>query len=277
MDLENTKCNNYQKNFHNKCKFCGKDLKPIGLDYLYTNISPDFIEYERCTCKESIEFWKGIDLEVQEQKKNEHYREIINQFYSQNYISKRLKDYNFNNFKVTDSNKNEVEIAKDYTKKCIENKQENGLIITGNTDVGKTHLAASISNELIKKDKLVLMGRLSSLLDMIKETFKDNSKSENELIELYSNVDMMIIDDLGTELPNSFTVSQLFICLNERILRQKSTIISTNLALDDIKTIYSERTFSRISSNYTILRITGDDIRIQKKLLNLGGTNDVTP
>ena len=49
------------------------------------------------------------------------------------------------------------------------------------------------------------------------------------------------------------------------------------LALDDIKTIYSERTFSRISSNYTILRITGDDIRIQKKLLNLGGTNDVTP
>ena len=89
--------------------------------------------------------------------------------------------------------------------------------------------------------------------------------------------DLLIIDDLGTELPNSFTVSQLFICLNERILRQKSTIISTNLALDDIKTIYSERTFSRISSNYTILRITGDDIRIQKKLLNLGGTNDVTP
>ena len=61
MDLENTKCNNYQKNFHNKCKFCGKELKPIGLDYLYTNISPDSIEYERCTCKESVEFWKGIN------------------------------------------------------------------------------------------------------------------------------------------------------------------------------------------------------------------------
>ena len=91
---------------------------------------------------------------------------------------------------------------------------------------------------------------------------------------------VMMVETLITaspELPNSFTVSQLFICLNERILRQKSTIISTNLALDDIKTIYSERTFSRISSNYTILRITGDDIRIQKKLLNLGGTNDVTP
>lgn len=227
MDLENTKCNNYQKNFHNKCKFCGKELKPIGLDYLYTNISPDSIEYERCTCKESVEFWKGIDLEVQEQKKNEHYREIINQFYSQNYISKRLKDYNFNNFKVTDSNKNEVEIAKDYTKKCTENKQENGLIITGNTGVGKTHLAASISNELIKEDKIVLMGRLSSLLDMIKETFKDNSKSENELIELFSNTDMVVIDDLGTEKISQWALDKLYTIIENRNENKLPIIITT--------------------------------------------------
>ena len=226
-NIENTKCNNYQKNFHNKCKFCGKELKPIGLDYLYTNISPDSIEYERCTCKESVEFWKGIDLEVQEQKKNEHYREIINQFYSQNYISKRLKDYNFNNFKVTDSNKNEVEIAKDYTKKCTENKQENGLIITGNTGVGKTHLAASISNELIKEDKIVLMGRLSSLLDMIKETFKDNSKSENELIELFSNTDMVVIDDLGTEKISQWALDKLYTIIENRNENKLPIIITT--------------------------------------------------
>ena len=227
MDLENTKCNNYQKNFHNKCKFCGKELKPIGLDYLYTNISPDSIEYERCTCKESVEFWKGIDLEVQEQKKNEHYREIINQFYSQNYISKRLKDYNFNNFKVTDSNKNEVEIAKDYTKKCTENKQENGLIITGNTGVGKTHLAASIANKLIENDKIVLMGRLTTLLDMIKETFRDNTKSENELIELYSNVDMIIIDDLGTEKISQWALEKLYTIIQNRNENRLPIIITT--------------------------------------------------
>lgn len=53
-------------------------------------------------------------------------------------------------------------------------------------------------------------------------------------------------------------------------------MISTNLALEDIKNIYSERIFSRISSDYTILRLTGDDIRVQKKLLNLGGTKNVT-
>ena len=100
--------------------------------------------------------------------------------------------------------------------------------------------------------------------------FDKQDVDAQNMFELIYNCDCLIIDDLGTELPNSFTVSQLFICLNERILRQKSTIISTNLALDDIKTIYSERTFSRISSNYTILRITGDDIRIQKKIIKPG-------
>ena len=85
----------------------------------------------------------------------------------------------------------------------------------------------------------------------------------------YQNIfdcDLLIIDDLGTELSNSFTVAQLFLCLNERILRKKSTIISTNLGLNQLAEIYSERTFSRISSNYTMIKLFGDDIRIKKKL-----------
>ena len=104
----------------------------------------------------------------------------------------------------------------------------------------------------------------------------DSHDDESPDTNYIYNCDLLIIDDLGTEMANGFTSSQLFACLNERILRRKSTIISTNLALDDIKNIYSERIFSRLSSSYTMLRLTGDDIRIQKKLLNLGGTKDVT-
>ena len=227
MDLENIKCDNCQKNFHNKCKFCGKELKPIGLDYLYTNIYPESIEYERCTCEKSKDYWSKIDFQILEQKKKEHYREIINKFYSQNYISKRLKDYNFKNFKVIDVNKKEVAIAKDYAKKCINNEQENELIINGDSGVGKTHLAASISNELIEKDKLVLMGRLTSLLDMIKETFRDNSKSENELIELFSNIDMVVIDDLGTEKISSWALDKLYTIIENRNENKLPIIITT--------------------------------------------------
>ena len=80
--------------------------------------------------------------------------------------------------------------------------------------------------------------------------------------------DMLAIDDLGTELSNAFTVSQLFLCVNERILREKSTIISTNLNLVELRDLYSERTFSRISNNYNIIKLFGDDIRIQKRKLH---------
>ena len=227
MDLDNIKCDDSQKNFHSICKFCGKELKPIGLDYLYANIDASSIEYERCTCDKSKDYWNEIDYKIQQQKKKEYYKQIINQFYSQNYISKRLKEYKFENFIVTNINKNEVKIAKDYTKKCINNQQENGIIITGNTLVGKTHLVASISNELVKRDKLVLMGRLTSLLDMIKETFKDNSKSESTLIDLFSNVDMVVIDDLGTEKISSWALDKLYTIIQNRNENKLPIIITT--------------------------------------------------
>ena len=78
--------------------------------------------------------------------------------------------------------------------------------------------------------------------------------------------DLLIIDDLGTEFSNSFTTSQLFLCLNERLLRRKSTIISTNLNIPQLAELYSERTFSRVTSNYTMIKLIGSDIRILKKI-----------
>ena len=77
--------------------------------------------------------------------------------------------------------------------------------------------------------------------------------------------DLLIIDDLGTEMSNSFTESSLFDCLNERLIHQKSTIISTNFSLQELQQKYEERIFSRTAGNYTPLKIFGDDIRIKKK------------
>ena len=78
--------------------------------------------------------------------------------------------------------------------------------------------------------------------------------------------ELLIIDDLGTELNNAFITSQLFLCINERLLARKSTIISTNLSLDELQNEYSERIFSRLVSNYEIMLILGDDIRIKKAI-----------
>ena len=80
--------------------------------------------------------------------------------------------------------------------------------------------------------------------------------------------DLLIIDDLGTEMSNSFTESSLFDCLNERLIHQKSTIISTNFSLQELQQKYEERIFSRTAGNYTPLKIFGDDIRIKKKFID---------
>ena len=73
MDLENMKCNSKDEIFHNKCKFCGKDLKPIGLDYLYANMPLSSIEYERCDCKQARDYWNEIDLKEEKQKKRKQF------------------------------------------------------------------------------------------------------------------------------------------------------------------------------------------------------------
>ena len=133
------KCKSKDEIFHNKCKFCGKDLKPIGLDYLYANIPLSSIEYERCNCKQSKAYWNEIDLKEEIQKKRKHFEQMIRQFYIQNYSSKRIQDYQFKNLIITENNKKEIEIAKDFTEKCINKNQKNGLIITGKSGTGKKY------------------------------------------------------------------------------------------------------------------------------------------
>ena len=78
--------------------------------------------------------------------------------------------------------------------------------------------------------------------------------------------DLLIIDDLGTELTNAFVSSQLFLILNQRIQAKKSTLISTNLALPAFAETYSERVISRITSQFQLIQFFGNDIRLQKKL-----------
>ena len=227
MALENTK---YKEVIHKKlkkCEYCGRELTPIGLDYLYANFSPDNIEYERCTCKKAQEYWKEKDKKDYEITKRKHFREVINKIYKQNYIGMKFQNLNFENFNSNSENELAIAIAKDYVNKNITSENTNGLIIMGESGVGKTHLAASIANKLIENDKIVLMERLTTLLDMIKETFKDNTKSENELVDLYSNVDMIIIDDLGTEKISNWALEKLYSIIENRNENMLPIIITT--------------------------------------------------
>ncbi len=142
------------------------------------------------------------------------------------------------------------------------------LFLYGDTGVGKTFLSNCIAKELIDKSFSVIYLTSYELFDTLAKSKFEKDAAAETMCEHIFDCDLLIIDDLGTEMANSFTISHFFLCLNERLLRSKSTIISTNLSLESLVDIYSERTFSRITSNYTMLKLTGDDIRIKKKLMN---------
>lgn len=141
------------------------------------------------------------------------------------------------------------------------------LFFYGTVGTGKSFLSGCIANELLKNGYSVIYFSSAGLFDTLAR-FTFDSKEKEALSQFYEdlyNCDLVIIDDLGTEVTNSFVTSQLFACLNERHLRKKATVISTNLSLEELRDRYSDRIFSRITSHYAICKLTGPDIRIYKK------------
>ena len=203
----------------------------------------------------------------------------INLVYTQSNLKEILQKENFGTFSYDyysgeDINPatglSSLETAQDAVLKCQDFIQHfddsfSNLYFYGDTGIGKTFLSNCVAKELMDRGHSVIYFTAFQLFDILsKGVFRKNE----DAIAAHQNIfdcDLLIIDDLGTELTNSFTTSQLFLCLNERILRKKSTIISTNLGMNQLADIYSERVLSRISSNYTLIKLFGADIRILKR------------
>jgi len=164
------------------------------------------------------------------------------------------------------------EAAVQICQKFIENNKElyQNLFFYGTVGTGKSFLSGCIAGRLLQEGRSVIYFSASSLFETLAH-YSFDLKTKEDLQGLYSDLyscDLLIIDDLGTEITNSFVTSQLFSCLNERHLRRKSTLISTNLSLEELRDRYSDRIFSRISSGFTLCKLTGPDIRILKKRKN---------
>ncbi len=139
------------------------------------------------------------------------------------------------------------------------------LFFYGRAGVGKTFLSNCIAKELINTSHSVIYFSAPQLFNTLAKSSFEHDLESTEASQYIYDCDLLIIDDLGTELTNSFVSSQLFSCVNERLLKKRSTIISTNISINKLVDTYSERTFSRISSNYTMLKLIGEDIRLLKR------------
>lgn len=221
-----------------------------------------FVENRKCHCfHQKAANLLYSDSNLQNVLERENFSNFSYQYYSENYIDESvLLSPRANMERV-------VSQCRDY----IDSFPQNGdsLLIFGNTGVGKTFLCNCIAKELLDKGFTVIYLTAFRFFDIL-EKYKfrkdndTNSISNENQFDYMLDCDLLIIDDLGTEFGNSFTTTQLYLCINERLLRQRSTIISTNLSLDNLSRNYSERIFSRFTHNYHLLKIVGEDIRLYK-------------
>ena len=178
---------------------------------------------------------------------------------------------NFEKYKSKLSPRDNILRIKSCAEKFIENfdsADEKNLILMGNSGLGKTFLSNCIANELLKKGKTVLYQTSPNMLEEIIKYRFDKPGCNKDVVDNLLNVDLLIIDDLGTETVNSLTSTELFNILNSRLLNQTNkitkTIISTNLTLQNIYSTYDERISSRIIGYYTVCKFFGEDIRLKK-------------
>ena len=154
-----------------------------------------------------------------------------------------------------------VSICKEYINSFDEGCRN--ILFCGTVGTGKSFLSCCIAGELLESYHSVIYMSAKSLFDELgKAQFsKENEPAAVALKERIYGCDLLIIDDLGTELTNSFVATELFTIINERANAAKSVIISTNLELAQIRDRYSDRIFSRLAGSYDIIKLDGPDLR----------------
>ena len=250
-----------------------KDLLfSIGKDYSY--LTPN---YECPLCKDTGYITNNYETKMCNCLK----QKLFNIEYNKSNFS-NLENQNFSTFDSTvyssivdkvkfgsdKSPRENIEIIKQISLNFINNfddLNEKNLLFTGNTGLGKTFLSSCIANEILKKQKTVLYQTAPMMLDSIID-YRFGKNSTN----IYNNildVDLLIIDDLGTECINNMKFTELFNIINTRLLNQNNkatkTIISTNLSIQNLFNSYDERIVSRLIGNYNICRFYGEDLRFK--------------
>lgn len=155
-----------------------------------------------------------------------------------------------------------IQVSKDFIKD-FSNKDQKNLLFTGSAGIGKTYISSCIANEIIKNGHTVLYQTAPLLLDSIFD-YKYNNKSIKALYDNLFNVNLLIIDDLGTENLTAAKFSEIFTLLNARLLTPNTkTIISTNFSLEELSKMYDTRIVSRLIGSFNICRFFGEDIRLK--------------
>lgn len=136
---------------------------------------------------------------------------------------------------------------------------DDSLLLRGPTGVGKTHLSLAIAGEVLARGYSVVYGPVQKLLHRLEKEHFGRASGNSE--DIMTDCDLLILDDVGTEFSSPFYTAALYNIINERMLSEKPTIISTNLSEKEMKSHYGEQISSRVLGTYHPLDCDGKDVR----------------
>lgn len=230
-------------NLHYKCSKC----KDTG-----------FINTEKCPC---------------------YKQKLIKLYYQNSLLEDTLRTKNFDNFDYNLFSLHRIGEEKYSPRKNVQNivkyivtdylpnfnLSNTNLLFYGNPGSGKTYLSYCIAKELLDLGYLVVYKTSDELINDLRDIRFNNNRALNELL---LECDLLIIDDLGAEQRNDFSITELFNLLNKKLLKKKKMLVSTNLSLPDITQVYSERIYSRLIGDFKLCKFYSEDIRITLNLKN---------
>ena len=263
-------------NYKESVEKARKTIEKLKMEKAYlmteSNIPVDYmdIRYDCETCKDTGYLDNGNQCNCLKQA-------LVSRAYKMSNIENVLQKENFKTFDINifkdEPFGNErmtprenmidiVGIAEGFISNFNENNGEN-LLFYGTTGLGKTFLCNCMAKSLLDKNKIVIYQTAFTILEIIeRHRFGKDGKDNNDYqYKLLFEADLLIIDDLGTEVANTFTNAEIFNIVNTRIIAGKKTIISTNLTPKEISETYTDRVFSRILDKFIPLKFYGHDLR----------------
>lgn len=143
------------------------------------------------------------------------------------------------------------------------------LFLSGAPGLGKTFLSACIARTVSEKGHSVVYDTAANIFAQFEtRKFQRDSMDGREARDetrRYLNCDLLILDDLGSELTTQFTQSALYELVNTRLVAGRHTVISSNLSMEDVARRYAPQIASRLEGEYHVLHFFGDDIRLLRK------------
>lgn len=251
------------------CEFCGRPRYTKGI-LLAKRVMWCPAGAERCTCpgaqaqaaKQEAEKEAARQLEEKKQAQaKENAR--IEELFGHSGIGARFKHRTFEKFQELPENSRALKTFFSYAQNFSrlladpESYEKNSLFITGSKGTGKTHLAAAVANKLLAGGTPVLFITMIDLLAKIKATFnaETTSASEAKLMQLYKNVDLLIIDDMGKELPTPWALAKMYEIINARYEDYKPMIITSNYTAEELIKRLTPKDGDSMTASATVDRI----------------------